>query len=184
MTKKVPSDQDIFIDVAEQENESALDLQEVTDIARDMFAAQKKVDHLQKELDEAKKHLNQIANHDLPEAMGDLTSFELSGGYKVELKPWISARDSKEAQDWLAENGRGGVIKDVVTVTFDRGEHDDALGLLQELNEDGYAASEKMSVHYQTLCAEIRRMINEGVEFPRSVFQMEEGLRAKITAPK
>lgn len=174
----------LFADETEVTEDVALDLQEVTKLARELFAAQRVVDGLEEQLSEAKEHLNRLSDHDMPEAMGDLMKIELTGGYKVELKSWIRAKDSPEAQDWLTENGRGGVIKDVVTVAFDRGEHEEAKQLCESLYGDGYAAEERMSIHNGTLRAELRRMLEEGVEFPRAIFQMEEGLRAKITSPK
>ena len=165
-------------------SDAAIDTEEILVIARRLEAAEAEVERAEAYFSASKRKRDSVSD-ELVDAMGDLQSFTFSDGTSVELQAWISCRDSPAAQAWMEANGRAGIIKDVVTIQFDKSEHAEALQLVETLLADGYeSASSKMSIHNGTLKAELKQLLRDGVSIPRDVFQLNEGFKAKINAPK
>ena len=164
-------------------DQSSVDTEEIKRLADEYD----EVDRLVEEADalvKERKAEREEAGQRLTDAMGDLLEFKFKDGREIQLRHWVSAKDSQATQDWMVENDRGGLIKNWVTAVFDQGSDEEARQLAETLAEDGYTIQNKTWIVNQTLVAEIKRMIKAGVEFPRDVMNVHEGFKPKIVRPK
>ena len=137
-----------------------------------------------------KERARNIAEMQLPEAMAEVgvAKFTLTDGSEVTVKPYYSAKISDEKREecfgWLHDNGHEALIKDEVTLTFNRGEHEKAEQFKAALEEQGMEYSGKMGVHPQTLTAFVREQVESGADFPLELFNVYIGQIAKIKRSK
>lgn len=133
------------------------------------------------------EQLKQITDVDLPAAMAEvgLKSFTLDSGETIEIEEGIGTSISKkneaEAFAWLRDNGHGDIIKNVVSVSFGRGEEAEAQAAKDMLAEAGVTGiNQKESVHWQTLRAFVKEQLQRGVNIPEDAFGIYEYQKSKI----
>lgn len=90
----------------------------------------------------------------------------------------IADADKEEAFKWLDETGHGGMVKRDVIVRFDREQQEAAQKLLEDLREEFPEARQNCAVHWQTLRAWAREMLeaNEFHTIPDSIFHERKNL--------
>jgi hypothetical protein len=117
-----------------------------------------------------------------------LTKLELDNGALVEVKSFVNPSIDKEQADkayvWLTEHGLGDLIKNQVTVSFGKGEDEEAGELVKELTADGYEPENKKSVHPQSLGAAIREHLEKGGVVDTPAIKVFTGNVAKVKLPK
>lgn len=133
----------------------------------------------------------QLLNRDIPEllAMMRLDECTTASGIQVKVKRDIKAalpgHERIEARmgalRWLIEQGHGGVIKNQVSVSLDRGDDARADELVVELSTRGYAVEAKKDVHASTLGALVRELVANGKIVPRDLFNLFDMRIAKLT---
>lgn len=146
-------------------------------LAQEMIEVESLIQDKEEELKELKDRLRRIAEVDLPELMdaSELANFTLKDGRKVEMDRSIHASiteaNRESAFAWLRESGHGGIIKRAVTMSFPKGESENAdkLGAWLKKRYPDYDIKDAESVHPQTLKAFVREMMEEGVELPDSI---------------
>ena len=160
----------------------------ISKLAQDQQDWEAKVKQLETDLEHAKDALRNIQEYLLPEAMltVGMSEFKLSSGAKITIKDDIYASIRKDfmngAVTWLDENGLGGIVKDQVNVDFGRGEFDNVSELLEFCKANNLNASEKLSVHPQTLKATVKEQLSRGIEFPEEFFSIAPVKKAIIKA--
>lgn len=142
-------------------------------------------------LQECKKAEEQLLNRDIPELLQKmrLDACTTASGIQVKVKREIKAAlpgheriDARMgALRWLVEHGHGGVIKNQVSVTLDRGEDTRADELVVELSTRGYAVEAKKDVHASTLGALVRELVADGMVVPRDLFNLFDLRIAKLS---
>jgi hypothetical protein len=142
-------------------------------------------------LQKCKQAEEQLLNRDIPELLAKMRLDECTtaSGIQVKLKREIKAalpgHDRVEARmgalRWLIEQGHGGVIKNHVAVTLDRGDDTRADELVVELSTRGYAVEAKKDVHASTLGALVRELVADGKVVPRDLFNLFDYRSAKLT---
>lgn len=143
------------------------------------------------QLQKIKQAEEQLLNKDIPELLGRmrLDDFTTASGIHVKVKREIKAslpgHDRVEARmgalRWLVEEGHGGVIKNQVSVSLDRGEDSRADDLVVELRAKGFDVEAKKDVHASTLGALVRELVAEGKIVPREYFNLFDLRIAKLT---
>jgi hypothetical protein len=143
--------------------------------------------HLQK----CKQAEEQLLNRDIPELLQQMrlnectTASGIQVKVKREIKAALPGHERIEARmgalRWLVEQGHGGVIKNQVAVTLDRGEDTRADELVVELSTRGYAVEAKKDVHASTLGALVRELVADGKVVPRDLFNLFDLRIAKLT---
>ena len=160
----------------------------ISKLAQDQLDWEKRIDQLETDLEHAKDSLRQIQEHLLPEAMATvgMSEFKLLSGAKITVKDDVYASVRKDyivsAVGWLDSAGLGDIVKDKVDVNFGRGESDKAKSLLDYCKENGFTASETLSIHPQTLKATVKEQLARGVEFPEEYFSIAPVRKAVIKA--
>lgn len=142
-------------------------------------------------LQQCKQAEEQLLNKDIPELLAKMHLDECTtaSGIHVKLKRDIKASlpghervDARMgALRWLIEQGHGGIIKNLVTITLDRGEDTRADELVVALNAQGYAVESKKDVHASTLGALVRELMAAGKLVPREFFNLFDLRIAKLT---
>lgn len=144
---------------------STITLAEVSALCTAMIEAEKEVELQEEELKSAKERVRQLKEESIPMAMQELglDSMKLTTGQKVSIKQdvyaAIPAAQRGEAYAWLDNHGFGGLIKTNVSVSFGKGEKENALNAVAILQKVGLAPDLTQSVHAQTLCAFLREQM-------------------------
>ena len=182
---------DLFDEMAD-DAEKSLDLPEdgqlgtVAKIAEQILAQEQLVKNLGQEHQQAKDKLLALKQEELPTIMAELnlSSFSLQDGSQVTLKPISSGRikedDKARAFAWLREHGSGDLIKNTVTVTFNREQDNEAKALVADLEEKDLKPKQKSEIHPQTLQAWVKERIAEGKPLDMELFNVWVGQRAEI----
>jgi len=147
----------------------------VAALAARQRAAETRVIDLTAALQAALAEYRQVAEVDLPRALGALGvgGFPLADGTKVEV---LTALDSgqltaPEGLAWVEANGGASLIKTSIHIELDRGDLEEAKLLFERLRGDplanrfrGFALTE--SVHPQTLASFVRQLIEQRKDPP------------------
>lgn len=133
----------------------------------------------------------QLLNKDIPELMAKmrLDACTTSSGIEIKVKREIKAsmpgHERVEARmaalRWLIDGGHGGVIKNQVSVSLDRGDDTRADDLVVELRGKGFVVDAKKEVHPSTLSALVREQMAEGKIIPAGTFNLYDLKIAKLT---
>jgi len=133
-----------------------------------------------------KKNLEQISGELIPTLLSEmgLSSLKLSDGSSVDVKQHYSASISvanrEKAYSWLRQNGLGDIIKNEISVSFGRGEHNKAADYAILAKGQGYQPTQKLKVEPMTLKALVRERIEAGQQVPTDIFNVFVGNRTII----
>ncbi len=137
---------DLFDEMAE-DAEKSLNLPEdgqlgsVSKIAEQIIAEQQRVENLEAEHKAAKAKLLKLTDEELPAAMQELnmSAFALADGSQVTLKPTYGARIPKDKEEdafeWLRQRNEADLIKNTVTVRFNKEQDNEAKALVDDLRK-------------------------------------------------
>lgn len=142
------------------------------------------------QLQKLKQAEEQLLNKDIPELLGRMrldectTASGIQVKVKREIKASLPGHERVEARlgalRWLIEHGHGGVIKNQVSVSLDRGEDSRADDLVVELRGKGYDVEAKKDVHASTLGSLVRELVAAGTIVPREYFNLFDLRIAKL----
>jgi hypothetical protein len=145
----------------------------------------------EEEISKLKDNLKQIRENDLPEMMSSLhmDQFKLTDGTVIMVKDDVFASIKKdkqvEALQWLDDNGLGDIIKHKISISFNRGEHEDAEKFKKQFGESfKQDMDEKSTVHPQTLKATVKEMVQSGQNLPEEFFSVYEAKVANVKLSK
>jgi hypothetical protein len=166
---------------------------EVTTLSELMMAHEAKMKQLLEDAAVEKKSAERIAQVDLPELMleAEMQEFTMTNGNTVKVKEHVHAAiteaNNQEALKWLRDNGFGGLIKAVVTVSFTASE--EGIGQATELSEklsETYSndVEMKQTVHAARLKAFVKEQLEDGKDIPRQLFGVHTFSEAEVKVPK
>jgi len=163
------------------------ELQRIVQLANLLQQQKREVDDRKRALEEATAAMRRTEMEDLPELMHEvgLLSVKLEDGSVVELTDeidcGISEANREEAHRWLVDHGFGGLIKTEVTVTFGRGEHDEAEEFGEQVARDtGHTPEIIERVHPSTLRSFVKEQLEKGAAVPFDIFGVRPYSKAKI----
>ena len=165
-------------------------LSKVSRLAEELIDKEEEVKEAEARLKILKEQARDVAERQLPEAMAEvgMAKFVLTDGSEVTVKPYYSAKIGEDKRDecfnWLQDHGHEALIKDEVSVTFNKGEHERAEEFKSQLEQQGIEYNGKMGVHPQTLAAFVREQVESGAEFPLELFNVYIGQIAKVKRSK
>lgn len=143
---------------------------------------------LDEQLKDAKARLQQISTKDIPAHCAEIgmQKFVTDTGFEMSIRPYVQAQDTVEGQKWLIENEYGDIIKDVVSVSFTKGQFEDAKQFMEDCGELGHEPEEKVGVHASTLKAFLKELVGKGAEVPIHLFGDNAfvGTKSHIKRPK
>jgi len=165
-------------------------LKKISRLAEALIDKEEEIKEAETRLKIMKEQLKDIAEKQLPDAMAEvgMAKFALTDGSEVTVKPYYSAKIGDEKREecfgWLQDHGHEALIKDEVSIAFNRGEHQKAEEFKAQLEQQGIEYSGKMGVHPQTLTAFVREQVESGAEFPLELFNVYIGQIAKVKRSK
>ena len=183
---------DDLLDEMSGDAESSLDLPQdgelgsVAKIAEQIIAQENLVDTLDTALKQAKAKLLKLTDEELPAAMQELnmSSFSLGDGSQVSLKATYGARIPKDKQDeayeWLRVRNESDIIKNTVTVRFNKEQDNEANALVDDLMKRQLMPQQDSSIHPGTLRSWVKSRIEDGKELDMDLFGVWVGQRAEI----
>ena len=165
----------------------AITLNEMTDLANALVAAEAAAADLENQLKLAKERARVLREETVPSAMQELglKDLTLATGQKLAIKQDVYASIPAEckaaAMKWLNDNGFSGLIKVGVQTDFGKGDAERAYTLFAELRDRGLPVQYGESVHPQTLKAFLREQIAKGANVPLDLFGAHPIWTTKIT---
>ena len=162
----------------------------VSRLANEAATLEHKLAEQEQAMKETKAALHKITDEQLPEALEEmgLQKFTLTDGSEISVKPIYSASIPKdrreEAFQWLRDHEFGDLVKNNVTVTFGRGEDEDAKEFLNLCGSQGYAPDQLEKVEPMTLKAWLRERVEAGDAVPLDLFGAFISQRATIKRSK
>jgi hypothetical protein len=142
---------------------------------------------------ECKDKLFKLTSDLIPSRMDELgvPFIGLPDGRKVEVVDAVSVRVPKgrrpEAYEWLRKNGAGALIKNVVAVTFGKGEDENAAKLVEELEGRELPVSQSEDVHWKTMESYVKERLEKESkkevdgEIPKEAFGVYEYRNTKVS---
>lgn len=193
MTKKK---EDNIIDLFEQSVEKKVtkvkdqDLGSLSKDMNDMLEIGGLIGNAEEKLKRLKEQYRQYSEETIPEKMKELgiSDLRMDDGSRISVDPFYSARiteqNKEEAHQWLRDNGRGDLIKNVVSINFGAGEDDEAKETMDTLAKQGLEPMQKEAVHPSTLKAEVKALIESGETAfdsgTQKLFSVYTGQRTKV----
>jgi len=178
------------MNLEEEAKKVHINTNEVTDIAskcNELLKLQKQVATAEEALKKLKEQERKISEEEIPNLMQNagVSHLGLDDGTKVEVKPFYSARiptsRTDEAFDWLRQNNFADLIKNNVSLSFNRGDDNMAKSLVAELREKGHNVKQAEKVEPMTLKAFVREQIEKGRDIPQDIFGVYVGNKTKLT---
>lgn len=173
-------------DVATINAPRTADLSEITKIAKRLQSLVAEAVEVSNRLQFLSSLIKEIEEKELPDVMLEcgMKSFTLEDGKKVDVKKFYSARiaaeHEEEAFNWLENNGHDAIIKNQISLDFNKGETERVDALINILRKMGYGFNHKLGVHHSTLRAFVKEQIEKGADLPMTVFGVYIGNRATI----
>jgi len=165
-------------------------LDKVSRLANEAARLQEDVDRTEEEAKHFKKALYKVTDELLPAAMEelDIEKLTLNDGSEISVKPIYAASIPKdrrdEAYDWLREHGDGDIIKNNVTITFGKGEDQDAQAFMVMCGDQGFTPQQSEKIEPMTLKAWLREKVEAGDPVPLDLFGAFISQRASIKRGK
>ena len=133
----------------------------------------------------------QLLHKEIPELLAKMrldectTASGIQVKVKREIKASLPGHERVEARmgalRWLVEGGHGGVIKNNVTVSLDRGEDTRADDLVVDLRARGFDVEAKKDVNHMTLGALVRELMAAGKIIPTGLLNLFDMKIAKLS---
>ncbi len=171
----------------QQQDIGFLTINEISQLANDLIAADEEVGRIELELKAAKERARIIREETIPGEMQEagLKALILMSGQKLSIRQEvyasIPAKGKDEAFNWLDDNGFGGVIKSEVKISIGKGEMEIANRFIELATEMGADAEFSKNINAMTLKALIREQLASGSDFPLDLFGARPVWQAKIT---
>jgi hypothetical protein len=140
----------------------------------------------------------ELRTRELPDAMAEaaMSEFKLDDGTSIKVEDFVSGSlpkeeegkpESKEARaaaiKFLEDNGAGALIKNVLSIEFEKSQHNEALSLAQDLRDKGFIVNVKSDVHPQTYMAWARDALKQGLNLDAEALNLFIGRVAKLDIP-
>tara|TARA_R100001460_G_C3548020_1_gene174969 strand:- start:64 stop:639 length:576 start_codon:yes stop_codon:yes gene_type:complete len=162
------------------------ELANVSSLAQKQINLTNEVSQIEDMLKAKKEQLRLVQEQELPDALSEvgLTQIVLSSGEKISLSEFYGAHISKanqqQAYQWLIENGHDGIIKNEVSLKFNRGESQIVDETVLALKSRGLSPEVKQSIHPSTLKAFVKEQLTTGNDIPTEPFGVYIGTKANI----
>lgn len=168
------------------------DLGEVRRLAMRAVALEREVDDMERTLKVAKAALLELRRNTLPDAMAEhgLSEFKLADGSGIKVKNFVAGSlsqatiEKSAALALLEEHGGVDLIKNELTVSFQKKDHNRAVALLHDLQQQGYDATLDSTVHHSTLAAWCREKVRAGERLEFDKLGMYVGRETDILLPE
>lgn len=161
-------------------------LKKLAGLALDQEELERQIQSAELQLKQLNAELRTLSEERIPDLMTELgvSEYRTVDGLKVAIKPYYSAsiKEEKKAEafNWLRAHKLDDLIKNVVAVSFGRGEDKAAQEMAEALASNGLQVQHTESVHPMTLKAFVKERIEGGLELPMETFGVFTGRKTVI----
>jgi hypothetical protein len=150
-------------------------LKTIANLAQRQVTLEARIEDLSNQLKELNKEHRQVSEIDLPEAMTEtgMEKFTLSNGTSIEVSETLYASFPKKADKrseairWLMDNDLEAIIKEDVSIPFDKGDHAKVQNLINVLEANGISTYQvNETVNTGTVKSTIKELLEKGVDVP------------------
>ena len=142
----------LFEEASERKVESLTDssIKDISNLCQELLVLQGKIGSKEQELKTLKQKEKELSEQIIPSKLEEfgVLDIKLADGSRISAEPFYAARitaeKTEDAHGWLRKNGHGDIIKNVVSVSFGRGEDDRAKKVMTELFEQGLVSSKDL----------------------------------------
>jgi uncharacterized coiled-coil DUF342 family protein len=167
-------------------------LARIADRAKYAADVERQISEIEEALKSLKSELHTIRTKELPDILSEagFSEFKLEDGTKISIDDFVSGSLPKDearravAIQALEDIGGGDLMRDDLSVTFEKSQHNEALDLKASLEGKGYDVKFGSNVHASTLQAFIREKLRNGEEVDYEKIGIYVGRIAKIKLPK
>jgi len=151
-------------------------IQSLADQVKKLEAMQQQLEIQEEAVKKKKNEIKKISSEIIPTLMSDMGLKELKlhdGSHlkvSTDYKAHISEANKEAAFNWLRDNNLGDIIKNEISVSFGKDEDNKAADYAELARGKGYAPTQKMAVHSQTLKALVRERAEAGNPLPTELF--------------
>lgn len=169
---------------------SNMDLTDVSQLCQEQIELEDKLEVAEARVEELKEKLREVSEKKLPDLLKErgLSEVRLAQGHKLVMKDQyfasIPVENRETSHKWFREKGFGDLIKNLLTLSFGRGEDNRAAQLLEELKSRGFEPQQNQSIHPQTLKAFVREQLTSGNHIPEEVVKVTIVPKVKIERKK
>lgn len=171
---------------------SESDLASLVKLAEEAVSLERTLEDIEAEQKQIKARLNQITIKELPEKLAELgmDDFKLANGSTIKIKEVVAGSLPKDPEakqraiEWLEANDGASLIKNEVSLSFERGSDNYAKNAISLLEENGYEPKADRGVHPQTLCAYVRERLKGGDDVDLETLNVYVGRKAEIKLGK
>ena len=131
---------------------------------------------LEAEQERVRETFRNLSEREIPDLMDEVgvAEFKTASGLKVSIKETIRASIPKAqtfaAHAWLRTHGHSGIIKELLSVRFGKGQDEKARELYEQLRQEEFDVESNASVHPQTLSSWAKEMLAQGKDVPQELF--------------
>lgn len=148
------------------------------------------------DLDQLLKTLNgraiALKTKEIPEEMSavGLTEFKTPDGSTIKVEDFVSGSLPKEVEPRakalgkVVEMGGEGIIKNTITLEFERSQHNEALSVADDLRKQGFDPVVKSDIHPQRYLGWVRECLRNGTEVDAATLGIFVGRNTKVQLKK
>ncbi|QHJ77435.1 MAG: hypothetical protein [Bacteriophage sp.] len=161
-------------------------LAQIAATARQIVDQKKAVAAKEAELKEEQNKLKMLQEEALPELMKDAGQQKLTtaDGLVVEVKDVIRGTPTKEREaeafQWLRDHGQGGIIKSRIEADLGKVPQERIRAALDALLGLGFQSRTKQTVHWQSLAAMVKELMERGEDVPLDVLGVHIYTQAEV----
>lgn len=147
----------------------------LTTLAEDAAELSRRIIAAEAEIDSMTKERRRLTEQVLPSLMDEagLSSLTLTDGATMTRGEQVYASIAKdranEAAAWLVENGYSALVKDSISISFDKGDVKLSAKVVTMLTKAKIGFERRSAVHPQTLVAFVKESLTQGRKLPESI---------------
>ena len=172
-------------------------LKELSSLATDLLKNDKAIEDLESALAALKQVQRQISEVDIPTKMKEMGMLEFvtTEGVKLKVKSFYTgyiptikaclksqelAERRQKCIDYLSKDENSSLVKNELSISFSKTQHNEAKDLKAELEKKGYAPTLNESVNANSLKSHINVVKEKGLEFDDELFKVFLKTETKI----
>lgn len=162
----------------------------ISEACNKLLDVQTQIEKCEDHLKLIKENARVLSEETIPDLMNQsgMKKVVLEDDSTVEVRPFLTAKipQSKieEAYKWLVDNNLGDIIKNEVTLKFNKSENAVAEAVASDLRHKGHEVHQKQKVEHQTLKATAREQERLGKPMPMDLFGVYTTTQTKIITKK
>lgn len=166
-------------------------LQQLVAKATELVSTETQISDLESAVKALKLRAHTLKTSVIPDAMAELglTSFALDDGSSVAIEDFVAGSLPKDPEKRakalaaLEAIDGAGIIKNELSLTFEKSQHNEAMALADDLRKQGYDCVLESSVHPQTYLAFAREALRNGAAVDTAALGLFVGRQTKIKPP-